>query len=162
MDTIFKYVNNVFEGLNNTIIKNQIEEYFLNSSSTIEHFKKDKKPKKTDDKPKAAKTPKAPKKPKAKVYHHKAGSAKSEYTEDFKNNKKPKKTDDEPKPKSAKTPKAPKAPKTPKAAKAKVYHHKAGADKSKYTEDFTNSENKIYIMLPKNSFKNSVDILIHK
>ena len=159
MDNIFKYINNVYEGLNNTILKNQIEEYFLNPSSTIEHFKKDKKPKKKTDTPKS-KPKSKPKKSKGKVYHKKAGSDKSKYTEDFKDNKKSK---------SAKTPKAaktPKSAKTPKASKksnkGKVYHKKAGADKSKYTEDFTNSEKKIYIMLPKNSFKNSVDILIHK
>jgi len=132
MDTIFK--SNIFE------------EYFLNFFSTTEHFKKDKKPTASN----TSETPQKPKTKKGKVYHHKAGTAKSEYSEDFKNDKNKNKT------------KISETPEKPKTKKGKVYHHKAGSAKSEYTEDFTNSKKKIYIMFPKNSFENSVNILIPK
>jgi len=102
MDYIFlKYINN-------TVLKNGIEKYFLNSHDNIEYFKKDKSDKDKLPKDKSTKDKSTKTRPKAKVYHHKVGSAKSEYTEDFENNKK----------------------------------------------------DKIYIMLPKNSLKNSIDIWI--
>ena len=170
---ISKYINNIFDGLNNTVLKITIEDFFF-SSDNIEHFKKDKKEKK-DKKKKAdededgegAKEDKKDKKGKAskskpKVYHHKAGSDKSKYTEDFKSDKKDKK--DKKKKKDEEDTDDSKEKKKDKKAKSKpkVYHHKAGSDKSKYTEDFTNSENKLYIMLPKNTSNNSIDIWLPK
>jgi len=170
---ISKYINNIFDGLNNTVLKSKIEEFFL-SSDNIEHFKKDKKEKKDkkkkadeDGEDKEDKEDKKDKKDKAskskpKVYHHKAGSDKSKYTEDFKSDKKDKKDKKKKDDEDVNTDDSKDKKKKDKKSKPTVYHHKAGSDKSKYTEDFTNSENKLYIMLPKNTSNNSIDIWLPK